>query len=192
MTPGIPRQIGAGRAFASRVGRQLRSAVRLAMAGLLTAGAALQAVSAGLAEEALWPDAVRRVDRARQRFVRLPDRPQPAVKASAALGSFRVRGFFRVHDSVSFTFKGQHYRLANVDPIPNKQTCVAVNGARTPCGLEARTALEALLKAIGTVCVPTGTTTDAVLVACRAGNQDIATLQAAQGYATASLWASVP
>lgn len=185
MTPRIPRQTRYGRDYATRLVRQFGSESRLALAVFLVTVAVFQAASAGLADEPLWTAGVRRVDRERQGLVRLPDRPQASLKAKAARGSFRVRGFFRIHDSVSFSFKGRHYRLAHVNPIPNAQICLHKDGTRWPCGLEARAALETLLVAIGTVCVQTATTTDLALVACRAGDHDIAALQVARGYAIA-------
>lgn len=137
-------------------------------------------------DEAIWPSEIRRIDRESQDFERLPDRVPEAIAAGPP-GRFRLRGFVRIHDAVSFTYARKRYRLAGVDPLPADAVCEEPGGIRRACGVQARASFARLIGAPGVSCHPAdgeegqGET----LVACERNGADIAGLLVEQGFAFA-------
>lgn len=149
---------------------------------LLVAAAGGGTLPSRAAEDLLWPSRVHRIDPLTQSYERLPDRER-ATTALDNPGSFRLTGFFCIHDSVSFTYKAKRYRLADVRPIPNDQICTRGDGSRWACGLEARTALQKLIGSKAARCRPVAEGEALTTVSCAVAGKDIAAQLVAQGFA---------
>lgn len=148
---------------------------------------AVGAFAAAQADEVLWPSEPRRVDRDSQTFERLPDLVPPPPPA-AEIARFRLDGFVRIHDSVSFTHDGRRYRLAGVDPLPNNAICEGEGGARRACGVQARAVFGQMMNGFGVSCRPAPDEEDVeeeaeTLVACERNGADIGDLLLRQGFA---------
>ena len=137
------------------------------------------------AEEPLWPSEVRRVDPSRQNYVRLPPRVQTALPNARPKGSFRVRGFFRVRDSVSFVHRDKSYRLSGAEPVANSKICLDNQGRRWGCGIIARNTLAELLKSRDVFCVPTVEEEEWTYVECGTEALDVAADMIERGFAAA-------
>lgn len=139
--------------------------------------------SAASAEEPLWPNEVRRVDPALQDYERLPARPPTVLPNARPKGAFRVRGFFRVRDSVSFIYNKKNYRLAGARPVANSKICLDKAGRKWACGIMARNKLEELLTSSNVFCVPTEETDTWIFVKCGKDDLDIASDMIERGFA---------
>ena len=137
------------------------------------------------AEEPLWSNEVRRIDPSQQNYERLPAKPPTILPNARPKGSFRVRGFFRVRDSVSFVYKKKSYRLAGAEPVPNSKICLDEVGRRWGCGIIARNSFEKLLKSTDVFCLPTEEAEEWTYVTCGKEGLDVATEMIARGFAVA-------
>lgn len=135
------------------------------------------------AEEPLWPNEVRRIDPGLQNFERLPARPPTVLPNARPKGSFKIRGFFRVRDSVSFVYKKKNYRLAGTEPVANSKICLNDGGRKWACGIMARNKLEELLTSRDVFCVPTEETDTWIFVECGKEDLDIASDMIERGFA---------
>ncbi|MCY0096374.1 hypothetical protein [Hoeflea ulvae] len=156
---------------------------RCLRSGTVFAAAMLVLSQPAHADEVLWPSEVRRVDPSSQDYERLPPRPPTASPNARPAGSFRIRGFFRVRDSVSFTYNKKNYRLAGADPVANSKICLDRQGRRWGCGIIARTTFEELLSSAKVFCLPVEEADDWTAVKCGSETLDIATEMIARGFA---------
>ena len=152
---------------------------------LLSICAAVVGVHEAAGEEPLWSNEVRRIDPSQQNFERLPPKSPTVLPNARPKGSFRVRGFFRVRDSVSFVYKKKSYRLSGAEPVANSKICVDEEGRRWGCGIIARNSFEKLLKSTDVYCVPTEESEDWIYVTCGKEGLDVATDMIERGFAVA-------
>lgn len=159
-----------------------KAASYLLLAGLVASWHQTAAVAAD--DAPLWTNDVKRVDPAKQDYERLPPRlPSPPERRSEP-GTFRIKGFLRVRDSVTFIYAGKTYRLAGALPVPNSDLCLERDGSRWPCGIVARNALRSLLTSRRISCAPRQTEENWVVVRCGNDETDLASQMIALGYAT--------
>ncbi len=89
-----------------------------------------------------------------------------------------------VIDGDSLRIGGREIRLAGIDAPEYRQTCTDAGGAAWPCGKEARTALERLVKAGGISCQTAAEDRyGRALAHCRSSAGDLAEALARQGWA---------
>jgi endonuclease YncB( thermonuclease family) len=115
-----------------------------------------------------------------------------AVLAGFALWLERQRGetfagdgaAIYVIDGDSLRVESREVRLAGIDAPEYRQSCTDAAGAAWPCGREARTALERIVRG-GAVSCRTAQQDryGRALALCWAGKEDVATLLARQGWA---------
>ncbi|WP_306411924.1 thermonuclease family protein [Ectorhizobium quercum] len=86
--------------------------------------------------ESLWPTYPVRVETRRQDFERLPTPPDPFPLKLRA--DFRLR----VTANNAFTYQGEPFRLAGVEPVERNRVCTTEDGRRYACGLNAFKRLE--------------------------------------------------
>lgn len=145
---------------------------------------ALVLVSPGVrAEEVLWSNEVRRIDPSQQKYERLPPRAPTVLPNALPKGSFRVRGFFRLRDSVSFIYKNKSYKLSGAEPVANSKICLDKQGRRWGCGIMARNTFEELLTSRDVFCVPTEEAGAWTYVTCGKEGLDVATDMIERGFA---------
>tara|TARA_R110000850_G_scaffold239997_1_gene364688 strand:- start:553 stop:1044 length:492 start_codon:yes stop_codon:yes gene_type:complete len=135
------------------------------------------------AEELLWSNEVRRIDPSQQDYERLPPRAPTVLPNTRPKGAFRVRGFFRVRDSVSFIYRKKSYKLSGAEPVANSKICVDKQGRRWGCGIMARNRFEELLTSRDVFCVPTGEADAWVFVKCGKEGLDVAAEMIERGFA---------
>ena len=135
------------------------------------------------AEEPLWSNEVRRIDPSKQNYERLPPRAPTVLPNARPTGSFRVRGFFRVRDSVSFIYRSKKYKLAGVEPVANSKVCLDKDGRKWACGIMARNTFEDLLTARDVFCAPTEEAEAWTYVKCGKEDLDVATDMIERGFA---------
>lgn len=135
------------------------------------------------AEELLWSNEVRRIDPSQQNYERLPPRAPAVLPNARPKGAFRVRGFFRVRDSVSFIYKNKKYKLSGAEPVANSKICLDKQGRRWGCGIMARNTFEELLTSRDVFCVPTEEAEAWTYVKCGKEGLDIATDMIERGFA---------
>lgn len=156
-----------------------------AVFGLVMAfcAAFLVAVPVAGAEEPLWSNEVRRIDPSQQDYERLPPRAPTILPNARPKGAFRVRGFFRVRDSVSFVYKNKSYKLSGAEPVANSKICLDKQGRRWGCGIVARNRFEELLTSRGIFCVPAEETEAQIFIKCGKEGFDVATDMIERGFA---------
>jgi endonuclease YncB( thermonuclease family) len=111
--------------------------------------------------------------------VRLERAPLVSKEIKAASGES-----VHVIDGDSLRIGGQEIRIAGIDAPEYRQTCFDESGRGWPCGKEARTALEALVKQGGLSCSKAGEDRyGRGLARCRSKSGDIATQLARDGWA---------
>ncbi|MEQ8482584.1 MAG: hypothetical protein RIC18_18190 [Hoeflea sp.] len=147
--------------------------------------AAVVGAPSAAAEEPLWSNEVRRIDPSQQTYERLPPKPPTVLPNARPKGSFRLRGFFRVRDSVSFVYKKKSYRLSGAEPVANSKICLDEQGRRWGCGIIARNSLVQLLKSRDVFCVPTREAEQWTYVDCGKDGLDVATDMIENGFAVA-------
>lgn len=162
--------------------RVLRATFGLVMA---LCAAILVAVPVASAEEPLWSNEVRRIDPSQQSYERLPPKEPTVLPNARPKGSFRLRGFFRVRDSVSFIYRNKTYRLAGAEPVSNSKICFDEQSRRWGCGIIARNSFEQLLKSRDVFCAPTGEAEKWTYVECGKEGLDVAADMIERGFAVA-------
>lgn len=128
--------------------------------------------TAGLAAntEMLWTTSPVKVDTRHQNYERIPTPPDPyplKIHADQRL---------RVVASNRFTFKGQEFRLADVEEIDRNRVCAGADGRRYACGLNAFKALENRLRGKYLECRVVEEGGAILIVECRIKGQDVRTL----------------
>ena len=89
-----------------------------------------------------------------------------------------------VIDGDSLRIGGREVRLAGIDAPEYRQTCTDAAGAAWPCGQEARTALERIVRGGELTCeTAVEDRYGRALSRCKVGAEDVATLLARQGWA---------
>jgi len=135
------------------------------------------------AEEPLWSNEVRRIDPSQQNYERLPPKQPTVLPNARPKGSFRVRGFFRLRNSVSFIYKNKSYKLSGAEPVANSKICIDKQGRRWGCGIMARNRFEELLTSRDVFCVPVEETEAQTFVKCGKESFDVATDMIERGFA---------
>ena len=156
-----------------------------AVFGLIMAlcAAVLVGVPVAGAEEPMWTNEVRRIDPSQQNYERLPPKEPTVLPNARPKGSFRLRGFFRVRDSVSFIYRNKTYRLSGAEPVANSKICLDEQGRRWGCGIIARNSLEQLLKSRDVFCAPTEEADKWTYVDCGKEGLDVASDMIERGFA---------
>lgn len=136
-------------------------------------------------EDGIWPSEIRRVDRENQPYERVPARlPETGTEQQAGgPPRFRLNGFVRVLDGVSFTYRNRRYRLAGVDPLPSNAICTEPDGARRACGVESRAVFATLIGKGGVWCRQVAEADEEISVECSHRDADIAGFLVAEGHA---------